>query len=224
MMRTAGNPELRVFDRITRLMHWLTAGLMLLVFVLAFSIDIAASRDSHTALLQLHRSIGLTIWVLTMARFVWRCFAKYPNWPGDMSHAMRVVAMASEYALYALLVTQPILGLLQTSAHGDHVNLFFIGELPALIEKNRPLAQHLLTAHKAVGFALLSLIALHVSAALFHHFWRRDDTLTAMLPAASGWRVNSRGVHGYEPVGQAVSANENYVKVGINPLPPKSPC
>jgi hypothetical protein len=46
-----------------------------------------------------------------------------------------------------------------------------------------------LTVHKAVGFSLLGLIALHVSAALFHHFWRRDDTLTAMLPAAAAWRT-----------------------------------
>jgi len=169
-------------------MHWLTAGLMLLVFALAFSIDLATSRSSHTVFLQLHRSVGLTVWVLTMVRLVWRYFAKYPNWPSDMSHTMQVAAMASEYAFYALLLAQPILGLLQTSAHGDHVDLFFIGQLPALIEKNRPLAQQLLTAHMSVGFSLLGLIALHVSAALFHHFWRRDDTLTAMLPAANGWR------------------------------------
>jgi cytochrome b561 len=97
--------------------------------------------------------------------------------------------MASEYALYALLLAQPLLGILQTNAHGDQVNLFFIGQLPALIEKNRPLAQQLLTVHKAVGFSLLGLIALHVSAALFHHFWRRDNTLTAMLPAAAAWRT-----------------------------------
>jgi cytochrome b561 len=193
MMRADSNAELRVFDRTTRLMHWLTAGLMLGVFVLAFSIDIATSRTSHTALLQLHRSIGLTIWVLTMARFVWRCFAKYPNWPNDMSRTMQVLAMASEYGLYTLLLTQPILGLLQTNAHGDQVNLYFIGRLPALIEKNRQLAQQLLALHKAVGFSLLGLIALHASAALFHHFWRRDDTLTAMLPAAGRWRIMSRG-------------------------------
>jgi hypothetical protein len=43
---------------------------------------------------------------------------------------------------------------------------------------------------------LLGLIALHVSAALFHHFWRRDDTLTAMLPAAAAWRtLKSRDDH-----------------------------
>jgi cytochrome b561 len=198
MMRADSNAELRVFDRTTRLIHWLTAGLMLVVFVLAFSIDIATSRTSHMAFLQLHRSIGLTIWVLTMARFVWRCFAKYPNWPSDMSRTMQVLAMASEYGLYALLLTQPILGLLQTNAHGDQVNLYFIGQLPALIEKNRQLAQQLLAVHKAVGFSLLGLIALHASAALFHHFWRRDDTLTAMLPAAGRWRIMSRGARAFK--------------------------
>ena len=186
-MRT-GNSKQRIFDRTTRLMHWLTAGLMLLVFVLAFSIDLATSRTSHTAILQLHRSVGITIWALALGRLVWRHFAEYPDWPSDMPPAMQVAAKASEYALYALLLTQPILGLLQTSAHGDHVDLFFLGQLPALIEKNRSLAQQLLTVHKFVGFSLLSLIALHVSAALFHHLWRRDDTLTAMLPTAAGWR------------------------------------
>jgi cytochrome b561 len=189
MMRALGNSERGVFDQATRLMHWLTAGLMLSVFVLAFSIDLATSRASHTALLQLHRSVGLTVWVVTLSRLTWRHFAKYPDWPSDMSQAMRVAAMASEYALYALLLVQPILGILQTNAHGDHVNLFVIGQLPALIEKNPPLAHELVSAHKALGFSLLGLIALHVSAALFHHFWRRDDTLTAMLPAAAAWRT-----------------------------------
>jgi cytochrome b561 len=188
-MRAIGNSKRGVFDRATRLMHWLTAGLVLSVFALAFTIDLATSRAAHTAILQLHRSVGLTIWLLTLVRLGWRHFAKYPDWPSDMSRTMRVAAATSEYALYALLLTQPILGILQTNAHGDHVNLFFIGQLPALIEKNRPLAQQLLTAHKAVGFSLLGLIAIHVSAALFHHFCRRDDTLTAMLPAADAWRT-----------------------------------
>jgi cytochrome b561 len=185
------NSKQRVFDRTTRLMHWVTAGLMLLVFVLAFSIDRTTSRASHTAFLQLHRSVGMTIWTLTLVRLVWRHFAKYPDWPSDMQPTMRVAAKASEYALYALLLAQPIVGLLQTSAHGDHVDLFFLGQLPVLIEKNRSLAQLLLTVHKSVGFSLFGLIALHVSAALFHHLWRRDDTLTAMLPRAAGWRPPS---------------------------------
>jgi cytochrome b561 len=188
-MRAVGESKRGVFDQATRLMHWVTAGLMLCVFVLAFSIDLATSHSFHTALLQLHRSVGLTVWMVTLFRLGWRHFAEYPDWPSDMSRTMRVAATASEYALYALLLAQPILGILQTNAHGDRVDWYFIGQLPALIEKNRPLAQQLLAAHKAVGFSLLGLIALHVSAALFHHFWRRDDTLTAMLPAAAAWRT-----------------------------------
>lgn len=193
-MRAVGSSERGVFDQTTRVMHWVTAGLMLCVFVLAFSIDLATSRATHTAFLQLHRSVGLTVWIVTLFRLAWRHAAKYPDWPSDMSQTMRVAAVASEYALYALLLVQPILGILQTNAHGDHVDLFFIGQLPALIEKNRALAHELLSVHKALGFSLLGLIALHVSAALFHHFWRRDDTLTAMLPAAAAWRAREARV------------------------------
>src|ERR1700678_2635236 len=113
---------------------------MLCVFVLAFSIDLATSRATHTAFLQLHRSVGMPVWVVTLFRLAWGPFAQYPDWPSDIAQTIRVAAMASEYALYALLLSQPILGILQTNAHGDHVNLFFIGRLPALIEKNGPLA------------------------------------------------------------------------------------
>ena len=208
-MRAVGNSKRGVFDRATRLMHWLTAGLVLCVFALAFTIDLATSRAAHTAILQLHRSVGLTIWLLTLFRLGWRHFAQYPDWPSDMSRTMRVAAATSEYALYALLLAQPILGVLQTNAHGDHVNWFLIGQLPALIEKNRPLAQQLLSAHKAVGFSLLGLIALHVSAALFHHFWRRDDTLTAMLPAADAWRTLRLRPDPTRDAGAAPSRNIN---------------
>jgi cytochrome b561 len=60
MMRAVGNSERGVFDQTTRVIHWATAGLMLCAFVLAFSIDLAMSRATHTAFLQLHRSVGLT--------------------------------------------------------------------------------------------------------------------------------------------------------------------
>ena len=188
MLRTDGDAKQRVFDPTTRLLHWLTVGLITFVFVLAFSIDLATSRASHTALLQLHRSFGVTIWAVTLVRLVWRQFATFPNWPTDMPQPMRLAAQGSEYALYALLLAQPILGLLQTNARGDSVDLFFLGQLPSLIGQHRALARELLVVHETVGFMLLGLIALHISAALFHHFWRRDDTLTAMLPWAAGHR------------------------------------
>jgi len=183
MLRTDEDPELRVFDPMIRLLHWLTLFLVATIFVLAFSIDFASSREQEIVLIQLHRSFGVTLWAVTLGRLVWRQFSRFPNWPADMPQAMRFAAQWSEYALYALLLTQPILGLLLTNAYGDRVNLFFLGQLPALIGRDRPLTRQLLEAHKAVGFLFFGLIALHAGAALYHHFWRRDGTLEAMLPA-----------------------------------------
>ena len=189
MLRTDGDPELRVFDPVIRFLHWLTLFLVATIFVLAFSIDFASSKDEAVALIQLHRSFGVTVWVVTLGRLIWRQFSRFPNWPADMPQAMRFAAQWSEYALYALLLIQPILGLLQTNAHGDRVNLFFLGQLPALIGQDRSLAKQLLDVHETVGLLLLGLIALHASAALYHHFWRRDDTLEAMLPQGMRRRI-----------------------------------
>src|SRR5437667_1657438 len=140
MLRTDGDPELRVFDPLIRFLHWLTLFLVATIFVLAFSIDFASSKEEVVALVQLHRSFGVTVWAVMLGRLVWRQFSRFPNWPADMPQAMRLAAHWSEYALYVLLLIQPILGLLQTNAHGDRVKLFFLGQLPALIDRDRPLA------------------------------------------------------------------------------------
>jgi len=196
MLRTDGDPELSVFDPVIRFVHWLTLFLVAAIFVLAFSIIyFASSREEAVALIQLHRSFGVTVWVVTLGRLVWRQFSRFPNWPADMPQTMRLAAQWSEHALYALLLTQPILGLLQTNAYGDRVNLFFLGQLPALIGQDRPLAKQLLAVHVTVGLLLLGLIALHASAALYHHFWRRDDTLDAMLPQGMRRRTSPGRAH-----------------------------
>jgi cytochrome b561 len=196
MLRADGDPELRVFDPVIRSLHWLTLFLVITIFALAFSIEFASSREEAVALIQLHRSFGVTVWVVTLGRLVWRQFARFPNWPADMPQPMRLAAQWSEHALYALLLTQPILGLLWTNAYGDRVDLFFVGKLPAVMGQNRPLAKQLGEAHVTVGFLFLGLIALHASAALYHHFGRRDGTLEAMLPA--GMRRRDAQCRGHE--------------------------
>ena len=195
MLRTDGDPELRVFDPVIRSLHWLTLFLVITIFALAFSIEFASSREEAVALIQLHRSFGVTVWVVTLGRLVWRQFARFPNWPADMPQPMRLAAQWSEHALYTLLLTQPILGLLWTNAYGDRVDLFFVGKLPAMIGQNHPLAKQLGEAHATVGFLFLGLIALHASAALYHHFGRRDGTLEAMLPAGMGRRDTQCRAH-----------------------------
>ena len=189
MLPGNNNTKPRLFDPATRMLHWLTVALITLVFVFAFSVDLVAN-SWQINVLQLHRSFGVSVLVATAGRLVWRQFTKFPDWPTTMSKPMQLFAQVSEYALYALILAQPILGLLQTNARGDRVDFFFLGRLPALIDQNRPLSKQLLSVHETVGFLLLGLIALHVSATLYRHFWQRDGTLRAMLPPAN-WRRDS---------------------------------
>ena len=97
---------------------------------------------------------------------------------------MRGAAHCVEYLLYGLLLLQPILGVLHSNAHGGRINLFFLLRLPPLIDRNDDLAEQLILAHEIVANVLLAVIALHATAALFHHFIRRDETLNRMLPRA----------------------------------------
>lgn len=182
MARIKSRSEPREFDPAIRLLHWITAFAVTIVFTLALSVQFATTGRETTAIVQLHRSFGIVVWVVMFARLVWRQFTHLPDWTPGIPRAMKIAAQCSEYLLYALMLTQPILGLLQTSAHGERVNLFFLGELPPVIGMDRPLARQLLAAHETVGFCLLALVVLHASAALYHHLWRRDDTLDAMLP------------------------------------------
>jgi cytochrome b561 len=195
MLRTDNDPELREFDPVTRFLHWLTLFLVAALFAHAFSIHFASSAAEATALTQLHRSFGVTVWMVMVCRLLWRQFSRFPNWPADMPLAMRLTAQWSEYALYALMLIQPILGLLQTNAQGGRVNLFLLSELPVLIGMDRPLARQLLVVHQTAGLLLLGLITLHASAALYHHFWRRDDTLEAMLPRGMRRRATVGRAH-----------------------------
>src|ERR1700719_1304153 len=65
MLRTDEDPELLVFDPVIRFFDWLTLFLVATIFVLAFSIDFASSKEEAVALIQLHRSFGVTVWVVT---------------------------------------------------------------------------------------------------------------------------------------------------------------
>jgi cytochrome b561 len=173
--------ERQSFDSVIKTAHWLTLFLIVAVFATAALIDeVPESRKLIT--LQLHRSFGLAIWVVTVLRLLWRQFARFPDWPANMSRAMQKAAHSIEYLLYGLLLLQPILGLLYTNARGRQVDLFFLVRLPSLIGRDDELSELLLEAHAFVANALLIVIAGHALWAILHHLIGGERTLNRMLP------------------------------------------
>jgi cytochrome b561 len=166
-----------------RAIHWATLALVVATFAAVWIADPALVGPYVRPVVQVHRSLGLTVAALTIFRLAWRWRARIPPLPGDLPVMQKIAARATEGLLYVLLVAQPVIGLLYTNAYGLRVNLYFLGELPALIGRDRPLSVLLGNVHFFLGYSLLILIGLHAAAALFHHFIRRDDVLNAMLPS-----------------------------------------
>ena len=170
------------YDRVLKAVHWSTLLLVAAGYAVVWASHVVATQEPHAILLQLHRSLGVTVFALTLFRLGWRWHARIPGLPADLPAIQKLVARATEYLLYVLLLVQPVLGILHINARGTRVNVFFLGELPAFISPNKIVAKQAMAAHDFLANLLLAVIALHAAAALFHHFVRRDDVLNAILP------------------------------------------
>lgn len=162
--------------------HWLTALLIVVVFA---SIELREyfpkGSDMRNNLKTLHFMLGLTVWLLVLVRLVLRSRERAPQivpppsaWQMGAAHAMHAL-------LYAVMVVMPVLGWLVLSGEGKPVPFFGL-TLPPLIAENKELAKQIEGAHEFVGNAFYFLIGFHALAALAHHYLKKDNTLTRMLP------------------------------------------
>ena len=173
------------FDGLTIGLHWVSVVLVLAMFASAWLHALAEARQSDftPVLLQIHRSFGVTIWVVTALRLAWRLTnASLPSFPSHMTKLHRATVKLSEYGLYALLLGQPATGMLATVFSGRPFALFFWGISP-LMPRHEMLRAAFLLSHEVGAWALAALVVGHGAAALFHHFVLRDDVLECMAPA-----------------------------------------
>jgi superoxide oxidase len=172
------------FDGLTIRLHWATVLLVLALFASAWLHALAEVLESSLTplLLQIHRSFGVTVWVVTALRLAWRLtHATLPPFPMQMTKLHRATVKLSEYGLYALLLVQPATGLL-TTLFGGRPFAVFLWQFPALLPRDEMLRGAFHLSHEFGAWALAALTAIHAAAALFHHFALRNDVLECMAP------------------------------------------
>lgn len=172
------------FDGLTMGLHWLTVMLVLGLFATGWLHQIAEDHHSPVpaALLQAHRSLGVTIWIVTVLRLVWRLTqASLPPFPAQMTALHRAAVKLSEYGLYALLLVQPASGFL-TEVFGGRPFAVFLWRIPPLVPRDAMLRTALHSIHELGAWTLAALVLGHAAAALFHHYVLRDDVLECMAP------------------------------------------
>ena len=194
------------YSGIAKLLHWTMAIVVIIALVLGFTIanfgwaPVKAVVTSLAAvvgmkkgafqnqLYDLHRSFGALVLAMVALRIVWRIISPPPPLPGSVNAFQRGASHLVHGVIYVCLLAMPILGWLGTSFYGAKIKVFGLFVLPALVAKDRDTSKWVLDYHGWLGIAFATIIAIHIGAALMHHFVQKDDILRRMLPGKAPHR------------------------------------
>ncbi len=158
-------------------------------------------------LYQLHKSFGLSILILSLVRFGWRLAHRPPAMPDSMAVWEKLAARTVHWGFYALIILTPLAGWAMVSVSPLDIPTKYFGFLPV---PHLPLGQGeaaedlFAEAHEYLAFAILFLLAIHVGAALKHHFWDNDHVFRAMAPARIGHWAGIAGIIGAMLMGAVI--------------------
>ena len=179
------------FSPVAIVLHWTIAALMLTNIVLAWRFNGLKAGLRWYELIQLHKSIGITVLLLTVLRLLWRLVHPPPAYPPEMKRWEKAAASAVHWGFYGLMVGLPITGWLMVSASPKNLPTLLYKKVPwphigaihhLPIEQRQHLTDLFSGAHEALTYVAYVLIVLHVGAALRHQFFTRDRVLWRMLP------------------------------------------
>lgn len=166
-----------------RRLHWLIAILLAAAYFFIEQRDLfPRGSTARLNMVQAHFWAGLAVFVLAIWRIVLRWRRPVPPIAPPPPAWQAWSARGLHLSLYAFLVVMPLLGLATAWSDGKALYLPFTDiAVPALLPQDKALAAQLEELHGSIGEFFYWVIGLHVLAALYHHWLRRDDTLRRML-------------------------------------------
>lgn len=181
--------------------HWLIAALILVQVGLGIAAVTWRLSPTKLNLFVWHKSTGMLILVLVGLRLLWRLSHAVPALPAATPDWERRAAQASHFLLYVLLIAVPLSGWVVASASGIPFSIFWRIPLPEIAAVDKQVADAAARVHLWLIVAFVALLVVHVGAALRHHFVKRDDVLSRMLPfvlllvalpvGAAEWRMEA---------------------------------
>lgn len=168
---------------VLRRLHWLMALLIFAAYLLIEQRGLfPRGSGGRVAMMQGHFWVGIAIFVLVWWRLASRRRHGVPPITPPLDKAAALLSKGVHLALYAFFIVMPLLGMATVWSDGKAILIPFTGmALPALLPENKALAHQLEDLHGTIGEAFYWVIGLHILAAIWHHVFRRDDTLERML-------------------------------------------
>lgn len=166
---------------VSRTLHWLMAALIVGQIALGkFAHGLDLSPEKLNALMW-HKSFGMVLLLLVTIRLAWAWSQPRPDAPDPSAQWQRVAARINHLLLYSLMFAVPLSGWLMNSAKNVPFRIFRVIPLPALTGSDANLGKLFQWWHEILGEAMMIVVAVHILAALWHHFLRKDAVLSRML-------------------------------------------
>lgn len=169
----------QTYGSVAKCLHWAIA--VLVICLLSFGFFMGdMPKEYKPVIYNIHKLTGLTILVLMIIRLCWMLFNPKPMSPPDTHVWEQWAEKIVHWSLYATVIAMPLAGLIGSSAAGKPPH---IGELKFMlpIMPSEAIDEVSFEIHEALAFVIIGLLCVHIGAALYHHYIRKDDVLKRMI-------------------------------------------
>ena len=182
-MSGIGEKPINSFNRTAILLHWAVAFLLMAQFLIGLDmVDIPKGPDSPRPFwFNTHKSIGIILGCLIFFRLYWRLRFGVPKSPSSSPIWERIAANVSHILLYFCMLLMPISGLVGSLF--SKYDLFFLGmKIPKLFEHDAFVKELMTTIHQSTSYIFLTIICIHILAAVKHLVIDCDGVFERMMP------------------------------------------
>ena len=180
------------YGLIARALHWVIALAIIMLYAIANIMQAMEPGPDKWQLYDVHKSIGVIVLGLVLLRLLWRFTNPVPKLPAGTSTWQRKAASLSHFMLYAAMLVMPISAYAASKSGDFTVNIFGFYEMPDIVAWLRDTAPELIgrkkpihvwgnLIHEYTSYVLYALVGLHLAAALWHHYARKDGVMARML-------------------------------------------
>jgi cytochrome b561 len=175
-----------IYSRAARFFHWSIVALIVvqapLGVYMAYRGNTLKIWDAVTGgLYTSHKLIGVTILLVVLGRLAYRLTHGTPADEPTIEPWQKIASHLNHWGMYVLLLCVPMAGYIGISRY-PALDIFGLFSLPGVAPPNREASATAFLVHRLLGSLLVLLVAIHVAAALFHYFIRKDNVLARMLP------------------------------------------
>ncbi len=171
------------YGSVGKFVHWLVALMVITMLIVGFTMG-SVQEPLQSKMYGFHEEFGLTLLGVLLFRIYWRWVNPQPELPISLPTWEKFLAHLSHYLLYVAVAVMIASGWAKSTSSGYTPNFYGLFELPMpFVPVSKAVSHFVKQIHVTTVWILITLVSLHILAALNHHFIYKDDVLKRMLPS-----------------------------------------